>query len=457
MGANMKSIGNYAFVNCNLWEGIPDKAILKDAVVLVNNIGQAGMRSGIIENVGVRGSVDIPSDYKVIDLQGKFILPGLINAHIHLFGNGKPMKAYTSDMRMKMIIKLLKTPVLKAVLQAKMRSNALTQLKSGVTTIRCVGDFFYTDIKVRKDFESGKYIGPRVITCGRAISVTGGHGASGFTLISDSPWEARKCARLNLAKEVDFIKIFSTGGVLDGRKIGDAGLRKMTVDEMRAVCDEAHRAGLMTVAHVESKEGVREALLAGVDTIEHGAEMDDEIVKLFKNNPMSLKGYSALVPTLFPAIVLAELETCYSKLNRVNRENAAIVSDGMISGLKRAVKEGIKVGLGTDASVPFATHYDTWRELECRVKVAGIEPMEAMYQATAANAEILGIKDETGTVEIGKSADFVVVDGDPIENMSILSKPNIVVMSGNIISNPHVKKIKSIDSLIESILWTIKK
>jgi imidazolonepropionase-like amidohydrolase len=140
-----------------------------------------------------------------------------------------------------------------------------------------------------------------------------------------------------------------------------------------------------------------------------------------------------------------------TKLNKVSSQNSKIILEGMLAGTKQALEAGIKVGLGTDASCPFVTQYNTWRELEYIIKYAGVTPQSAIYNATCGNAEILGIDKETGTIEDGKSADILVIDANPYENIRVLSKPKMIFARGNFIDNPRIEKISSIDDVIDKI------
>ncbi|WML32827.1 amidohydrolase family protein [Clostridium sp. OS1-26] len=434
---------NYAFINCNIIDGSLDEP-KNNMVILIND-------KGIIHKIGNRYEIEIPSNYEIVDIENKYVMPGLINAHVHLFSSGKPLKAAANDRQQKVIFKLLNTKLGKGFLKHRMKSNAINALNSGVTTIRCVGDFLYKDVEIKEDIDSNKYLGPNLIVSGHMISITGGHGSPYLSIISDSPWEGRKCVRKNIKNGVDFIKICVTGGVTDGKAVGQAGRLEMTEEEVSAICDEAHKNGFLVAAHVESKEGLRIALRGGVDTIEHGAEMDDEIISLFKDNPKALRGYSALIPTFHAAIPTSVLDENITKINEITKQNSLIVYNGMINCVKQALENDIKIGLGTDASMAYVTHYNTWRELEYLIRYIGITPKQAIYHATKSNAEILGIDNYTGSIDIGKNADLVVLDENPLRNIRVLSKPSMVVIKGNVINNPKVKKLKEIDDLLESI------
>jgi imidazolonepropionase-like amidohydrolase len=378
-------------------------------------------------------------------------MPGLINAHVHLFSSGKTLKGAASEKQQKFLAKLLKLNITSRMLKKTMKNNALNALNSGVTTLRCVGDFLYKDVEIRDEINDKQYLGPNMMVSGHMISVTGGHGSPNLSMVSDSPWEGRKCVRENVRHGVDLIKIAVTGGVTDARRVGEAGRLQMTEEEVSAICDEAHKVGLLVAAHVESKEGVLVALRGGVDTIEHGSEMNEEIISLFKNNPKSLRGYSALIPTFHAAIPMAKLDANSIHIGEVTRQNSLIVYDGMIVGLKQAIANQIKIGLGTDASMPYVTHYNTWRELDYLVRYVGLMPTQAIYYATYSNAEIIGVNGFTGSIETGKYADMLVLEDNPTQHINALSKPFMVVKKGNIIKNPNINKLQEVDNLLEQI------
>ena len=263
----------------------------------------------------------------------------------------------------------------------------------------------------------------------------------------DSTAEIRKAVRRNIREEVDCIKILSTGGVMDARMVGEAGRPQMTVEEIETSCFEAHRGKLLIATHCESTEGMKEALLGGVDTIEHGAEITDELIPLFKNNPKSLRGYTTVVPTISAGMGLATLPIKVTKITQIKRENAKLIEIGMIIALQRAYKEGIKLGVGTDASVPYVPHYEVWKELKYLFKYTGMTAQEAIYFATKNNAEVIGVDNITGSIEVGKSADLQVVHDNPLENLDCLGQVSKVIIRGHLITNPKVKKIKKLKEI----------
>jgi imidazolonepropionase-like amidohydrolase len=348
-----------------------------------------------------------------------------------------------SDKTLEKLTKLLKTPLGKKILSNMMKNNANNALNAGVTTLRTMGDPFYLDLKLRDKIKKGKFIGPRLICAGMGICITGGHGGM-MAYAADSPIEIKKAIRKNLRKEVDLIKILSTGGVMSSRKVGEAGRPQMTIEEIETACFEAHRGGLLVATHCESTHGIKEALLGGVDSIEHGAKITDDLVPLFKKNPKSLRGFTTLTSTISAGMGMAVLSKEETKITDVKKENAILIEVGMIHGLQKAYKEGIILTVGTDAAVPYATHYNVWKELKNFLKYTDMTAQEALHFATKGNAENIGIGEITGSIEVGKSADIQVVPGNPLDNIEYLGQVSMVVIKGYLIKNPKVKKVKNL-------------
>ena len=439
---------NLALINCYIIDGNRGSKIITNGVILIQNIVKDKEKetSGLIVGVGGADEIEIPSDYKKVDLNGSYVLPGLINAHCHLFGSGKPTKVMQlSEHTLKKLLRLVQTPLGIALSKKGMKKHALTALNAGVTTLRSMGEFLYLDVKLRKKIEEGKIIGPRILCSGKGIHPTGGHGMLGFEV--DSTAEIRKAVRRNIREEVDCIKILSTGGVMDARMVGEAGRPQMTIEEIETACFEAHRGKLLIATHCESTEGMREALLGGIDTIEHGAKIIDELVPLFKNNPKSLRGYTAVVPTISAGMGLATFPIKVTKITQIKHENAKLIEIGMIKALQRAYNEGIKIGVGTDASVPYTPHYEVWKELKYLIKYTGMSTQEAIYFATQNNAEIIGVGNITGSIEVGKFADLQVVPGNPLENIDYLGQVSKVLIKGYLIKDPKVKIIKKLKEI----------
>lgn len=406
--------------------------------------------SGKVEEISKEIKVN-KNNIEQIDLEGKFVIPGLINTHAHLFSSGNSLNINIPTSIINFVYTLLSKYFGKKMLYKIMKKNANIELNSGVTTLRSVGEFFYQDVKLRNDINNGSIIGPTLFVSGFFLSTTDGHGAPYLALESDSPWEGRKNVRKNVKHGVDWIKICVTGGVTDARRIGEAGALQLTLEEIEAICDEAHKNGTMVAAHVESTEGVRIALKGGVDTIEHGATMDQEIINLYKKNPNSLRGYSTVVPTLSAGIPSVFIDEETSEESHIISENGKQVFSGMTTSLKQAKENNISIGIGNDSSMAYVTHYDFWRELDYHIQFGNRSNREVLFNATMKNAEILGIDDLYGSLEKGKYADFIVMEKDPIKDIKSLQNLNKVFKHGKNVSLTKTKKITKIDNALNKI------
>ncbi|MBV9205124.1 MAG: amidohydrolase family protein [Actinobacteria bacterium] len=443
-GTLPESKSSFALTNASVVTGDPDGTVLPGTTVLVD-------AAGTIEQVGPSAEVSVPAGYRRIDVAGQYVLPGLINAHAHLFADGKPLPPILTSESMETLVSFaFHSPPGKVLTKRRAKSNILTQLHSGVTTLRSLGDVAYEVVAIRNEIEAGQYTGPRVLASGPLLAVSGGHGTPTIALVSDSPWAGRRNVRVNLRHGVDVIKIAATGGVTDARAIGEAGRPQMTEEEMAAICDEAHKAGLIVAAHAESEKGVKDALRAGVDTIEHGSPMDAEMIELFKDNPRSLRGFSALIPTLMAALPLVKLDKSITGVNDFVRENARIILDRIIRGVRDAADNGIPIGMGTDSALTYVTHYNTWREMDYVARYCGLSPARAFHAATQANARILGLGTITGSVEPGKAADLVVLRANPLDSFRAFTDPTMVIARGAIIENPAVQRFAELDAHMDS-------
>ena len=212
-----------------------------------------------------------------------------------------------------------------------------------MTTVRSVGDPGFADVDVRDAIDAGKCVGPRLLTSGVGVTVPGGHGAGLFAHIAKTPEEAREIVRACFARKCDLVKLFITGGVFDAEVEGEPGVLRMSPEVARAAVDEAHKLGMPAAAHIESAEGVRVGLEAGVDTIEHGAELDDELIALFKTNGVGRS--SSLTCTVSPALPFVELAPEKTKSTEVQKVNGRIVYEGIVRAAQQALAAGIPVGL----------------------------------------------------------------------------------------------------------------
>lgn len=424
----------YAFVNGVVLSGEED---------MVPQTGLAVLTSGEKIEAVVPASGDL-SGYEKVDLGGAFLMPGLINLHVHLPANGKP-KTKASDP-VKTVKTMTSNALMRKILQSLCESYARTQLMSGVTTIRTVGGVGSVDSLARDRINAGKISGPRILAANEAISVAGGHMAGSLAYIATSAEHAAALVRQVAAAKPDLIKLMITGGVLDAKVKGEPGVLKMPPEYVKAACDEAHRLGLMVAAHVESPEGVRVALENGVDTIEHGAKPDAEILSLFQ-----ARG-ARLVTTLSPALPYALFDRSISHASEMEQYNGEVVFEGIQECAKACLAAGVPVGLGTDTGCPYITHYDMWRELNYFHKYCGVSNAFALYTATKRNAEIVGIDGETGTVEPGKCADLIVTADNPLDSLKALRQVKMVVARGKLYRDPHVKKMPEVETELDKFL-----
>lgn len=407
---------------------------------------------GRIEQVGSTAEISVPSGYRRIDATGLFVVPGLINAHAHLFADGKPLPPILlKESAESLVSAFMHSPAGGWMVKRRTKANVLTQLHSGVTTLRSVGDVGYEVVAVANEIAAGKYVGPRVLASGPLMAITGGHGAPQIALISDSPWDARRNVRRSLRKGVTAIKIAATGGVTDARVVGEAGRPQMTEEEMTAICEEAHNAGIVVAAHAQSQAGITAALRAGVDTIEHGSSMSEEMIGLFKDNPRSLHGTSALIPTLQACLPLVRLDPRITGIDAIARANAEMIGEEMLQGIRDALANDITIGMGTDSALTHVTHYNTWRELDMLVRFGGLTPAQALHAATQSNARILGLDTVTGSIRAGLAADLVVLDQNPLMSFRTFTAPRYVVAGGNVLEEPTVTRFAEIDERLDSL------
>ena len=384
------------------------------------------------------------SGYEEIDLQGKYILPGLINMHVHLAGNGKPQKKQRDNEAL--VKKIMSNGLTKAIAYHMVCGFAKDELYSGVTTIRTVGGLGDFDTRLRDDIAAGKKPGPRILAANEGISVPGGHMAGSVAIAAGSIEEALQHLEIAKAQKVDLVKLMITGGVLDAKEKGVPGELKMAPEMVKAVCDKAHAMGYKVAAHVESPKGVKVALQNGVDSIEHGAKADEEMIALFKEHN------AFLCTTLSPALPYALFDRSITNASEVEQFNGNVVFEGIIDCAKAAIANDIPVVLGNDVGCPWITQYDFWRELYYFHKYVGVSNTFALYTATCRGAEIAGIGDITGTLEPGKCADMIVMEKNPLEDIRALRNVDMVVSQGKVLRSPKVKKKQIVETELDKFL-----
>lgn len=423
----------YAFANATVIDGTLEAQPQEGRCVLVAD--------GRIESVDAGTA---PSGYRVVDLGGRFLLPGLINMHVHLAGNGSP-KSGGKDPK-KTVDAIFATPVGAAVAHLMVAGFAKAALMGGVTTVRTVGGLRDLDTRVRDEIAAGRRIGPRILAANEAVSVPGGHMAGSVAVAATTVEEALAAVDAACDQNADLVKLMITGGVMDARAKGEPGEMKMPPEMVRACCDRAHARGRIVAAHVESPEGVRAALEGGVDSIEHGARPDEDTMALFAERG------SFLVTTLSPALPYAFFDRSVSGASEMAQFNGKVVFDGIRECSKAALAAGVPVALGNDVGCPWIAQYDFWRELVYFHKYVGASNALALHTATLGNARLAGIDRVTGSVEEGKDADLVVCARNPLEDLKALREVDMVMARGILVRHPHVRRNALLDRELDKFL-----
>lgn len=371
-----------------LLDGNPNEPI-EDAAFLV--------KDDKILKVGKSDEFTSSEELNVVDLKGKTVMPGLINCHVHITMEpiGDPFSLYLKESSAK--------TALRAVV------NLRKHLKSGTTYFRDLGGPDGVDIDVREAVKVGMIEGPEFLAAGKVVTMTGGHGWP-IGRECDGVDEVRKAAREQLKAGADVIKVMATGGVMTPGV--EPGSPQLTKEEMEVAIKEAHKAGKKTATHAQGTTGIKNAVLAGIDSIEHGIFLDDEVIQLMIENGVYL------VPTLAAPYLIAE-QSIESGIPEHALNKAKAVVDIHFESFKKAYEAGVKIAMGTDAGTPFNHHDKTPFELELMVR-AGMKPIDAIVASTKVASELLGINEEYGTLEEGKKADFLVLKENPLENISTL-------------------------------------
>lgn len=383
------------------------------------------VRGGRIAAVGPRASIPVPTGARVIDLRGRTVLPGLIDAHTHL----------TSLPEVTTVAEGFR--ISSAARAYRSVANARRTLLAGFTTVRNVGGGAgFGDVALRDAIAGGHVVGPRMLVSGPPITSTGGHGdfnavapefamSTSWAVVADGADAVRRAVRTNRKFGADLIKVFATGGI--GTEHSDPAAAQYTVEELRAAVDEARMAGLRVAAHAHGTQGIKNAVRAGVTSIEHGSLLDDEAIALMKRRGTWL------------------VSDLYADEHFLTEEGAAlgapkeVIDKGMAlsrrfrESFRRAHAAGVRIAFGTDAGV--YPHGLGGRQFALMVQL-GMTPAQAIRSATADAAELLGIADRVGTVAPGKLADLIAVDGDPLADVRVLERVAFVMKDGVVHVSP---------------------
>lgn len=381
---------------------------ISDAVVVID-----GDR---ITAVGPAATTKVPASAEVLRVTGKWIVPGLMNMHVHL-GLALPGRqgaelANETD----------------GELALRMAANARATLLSGTTTVRLTGEQRHIDLALRKAIERGEADGPRIFTAGELVGVTGGHGTGRSGSGNDGPDEFRRAARREIFAGADWIKIAISGGIADTH--GSIAAATMTRDEMAAVIDTAHRHDIKVTAHSGSPVATDEAVELGLDCVEHGYFLTPQVLQKMKQ-----KGV-----WLVPTIVVSQptVMEFFRKIGSPDWYLARVESVGKQhwASLQDAIKEGVKIALGTD-QFPFEPNDGTTatiREAQYYVQ-AGMTPLQALRAGTLEAATLLGAADRLGSIEKGKFADLLILDRNPTADITALRTVRVVMKAGKVYRN----------------------
>ncbi len=404
-------------VRCGKLLDVRSGQVLSDQMVVFD-------ATGTITSVASFTSTKLPSGVTAIDLSSATCLPGLIDVHTHL--TGEPTHSGYASLGISI--------PRQAVTGVK---NARLTLRAGFTTVRNVGASGYTDVALRDGIDAGEVEGPRMRVSGPALGITGGHCDNNLLPsefhyrsegVADGPWAARAKVREVVKYGADLIKICASGGVLS--KGDQPGTPQFTLEEMQAIAEEAHKLGRKVAAHAHGTQSIKDAIRAGIDSIEHSSLIDDEGIALAKQHGtylvFDIYNDDFILQEGAKAGMLPESIEKEKKIGRLQREN-----------FRHAYQSGAKIAFGTDSGV--YPHGDNARQFGKMVEW-GMKPLDAIQAATVNAADLLGWADQVGTLETGHFADLIAVSGSPASDVHVLESVKFVMKGGVVARNDLAAK-----------------
>ncbi len=399
---------NQTLINAGAMLDVESGKLTKDVAVLVEN--------NRIIKIDKQGKLETSDNALVIDLTDKTILPGVMDMHVHLTGDAEEnFLASRGNSVPRQTVKAVK--------------NAQKTLMAGFTTVRNLGAAGYSVIAVRDGINAGEVPGPRIWAAGHSIGVTGGHCDDNFSPpeanskskgVADGPWAVREKVRENIKYGANTIKVCATGGVFSkGTKVG---IQQLTEDEIRAAVEEAHMRGLIAAAHAHGTSGIKAAIRAGIDSIEHCSFMDEEAIEL------ALKHGTYLSCDIYNT----EYTLAFGEANGVPEENInkeKLVSKAQRESFRQAVKAGANMVFGSDAAI--YPHGDNGKQFSRMVQF-GMTPLQSIQAATINSATLLKQQSELGQIKEGFLADIIAVDGNPIDDISLMENVSFVMKDGKV-------------------------
>ncbi len=384
------------------------KKYIKDSYMSVED--------GLIREVGLMAQLEPGRLAGAVDLKGKTVMPGMFNTHIHALSSPiaapESLNGETSGM-----------------FALRGLRHLQQHLASGVTFVRDMNGRKLAEVDLKNAVRLGLFEAPDLQICRQCLCMTGGHGCN-TGRECDGPVDCKKAAREQIKGGADFVKIMATGGVNSDTR---PEYSQLDLEEMTAAITEAHRAGKKTATHAHGKAGIKTAVLAGIDSVEHGSFIDDECIEL-----MLARG-TALCPTLSTHYFTEKFGVA-AGIAPWKVEKSKIAAEAQHIGLEKAWKAGIPITIGTDAGTPYNPHWGTFMEFVLFVEDMGFDPMDTLAAGTIVSAKVCGVDDRMGSVTPGKQADFIVLSESPLVNIRTLGEVEQVYKKGKLVCLPPIDR-----------------